>query len=120
MCIMLNEHTALLLGSKRDGSGLLGVTLSRVHDQVFSVFIEWGPQQWAHILSIDDLVIIVDGDIRFDAQPERVVVRKTTSRGICPISLHSAIRFGAMVWTSTGWRGQCTNLFCQCQITTKM
>ena len=119
MCIMLNAHTAMLLGSKRDGSSLLGVTLSRVPDQVFSVFIEWERQQWAHILSMDDVVVIIDGDILFNAQPARVTVRRMTSRDVCPESLHSAIRLGAMGWTSTGWRGQCTDLFCPCQITSK-
>ena len=119
ICIMLNMHTAMLIGSLNDGSAITGMTLSNKPDQNFSVFIKWTDEKWAHLLCIDDLIVLIDGDILFNVHPTTVSVCKMSAREVCPFSLTARGRMGAIEWTLAGWCGKCPDIFCNCQIMQK-
>lgn len=115
-CIMLKPDISLIIGSKNDGKTLVATVVGKSGGKSFSIFIEWSKSQWAHLITVNSDVVIVDGDIFSDLVPLEVTVEIIDQRSICPKSLESPVRTGAVEWTTTGWRGPCLNVFCQCHV----
>ena len=115
MCIMLDSETAMVVGTTSNNI-LCGTTLSNRSDKCYSVFVKWDDYRWVHLLSIDDAVVVIEGDFLFNAEPVRVVVEPVSSRSICPDGLFTTERAGAVEWSVVGWKGRCTKLYCQCRV----